>query len=268
MFTKESRCSLKSCYIFCIMQKWLVVIVVFIAFAPLPAAQAADSAPTSVKVTQLPSVSVTRDCLDWLALFLTGTLVWIGWRGVSTANRTLKSIEKQVEEMKAQTAVAKTSADAALLNAKALIISERPWLVVSIEVHEFDPDTYIVRAVNKGNTPAELHEGHCTCGLRPVTGFTIPDNLQDPFIAPISNLIVNGEGFEIRRISISRFMTQDVINGVSAELLHVYGKLLYWDTFADRTNPEVAPYVTQWCFTYDSHRVLFFRTANGYSKNT
>ena len=150
MFTKESRCSLESCYIFCIMRKWLVVFIVFIAFAPVPAAQAADSAPTSVKVTQLPSVSVTRDCLDWLALFFSGGLVLVGIFGVIAANRTLKSIETQVE-----------------IANKTLIIQFRPKLVVRRiqlqpqTVAEFDASEgkeweIAVHIINRGGTDAHI----------------------------------------------------------------------------------------------------------------
>ncbi len=45
-----------------------------------------------------------------------------------------------------QAIASKQAAEAALLNAKALISSERPWLVVSIERSEYEqPDVFIVR---------------------------------------------------------------------------------------------------------------------------
>ena len=140
------------------MRKWLVVFIVFIAFAPVPAAQAADSAPTSVKVTQLPSVSVTRDCLDWLALFFSGGLVLVGIFGVIAANRTLKSIEKQVEEMKAQTAVAKTSADAAKQSADIQLRSERAWLTITSSDVDDKEMRFYWEVKNVGRSPARLIE--------------------------------------------------------------------------------------------------------------
>ncbi len=85
------------------MLKWLAIFVVFVSLASLPAANAAgpsaDNAQTSVKVTQLPTVSVTRDCLDWLALIFSGGLLLVGFFGVQAANRTLKVIERQTNHM-------------------------------------------------------------------------------------------------------------------------------------------------------------------------
>jgi hypothetical protein len=185
--------------------------------------------------------------------------IWAGF----VATRTLNSIDGQVAEMKSQTAVAQASAEAALLNIKALIISERPGLLVSIEVHPEDSRMYVVRATNKGNTPAELLEGHCSVGSEPV-GFVPPDDIQDPFFAPIQNLTVNGEGFEIRRFAPTSIGNQSDME----RLVVVYGKLLYWDTFTDRRKPGTTPYVTQWCFTYEPNRIMFYRTANAYTKNT
>ena len=48
------------------------------------------------------------------------------------ALRTLRSINKQVEEMKAQTIVAQTAANAARLNAQAVIDAERAWIFAEL----------------------------------------------------------------------------------------------------------------------------------------
>lgn len=175
-----------------------------------------------------------------------------------------------------QASAAKRGAKAAMLNAQAVIDAERPWLLVSIEaIKESDmpfgvPDMYMVQAFNAGRTPAEIHEGHCAAEKHPV-GFVPPENIQDPFIMPMQNLIVSRDSFEIRKIAPETQIGQAEREGrgMDPQMLYVYGKLSYWDTFADRSAPGVGPYVTQWCFWYDPSRKRFFRCADGgYTKNT
>ena len=67
----------------------------------------------------LASTTVARDWIDCATLAFSGSLVVVGIAGICIALRTLKVIEKQTEQLV-------KSADAALLNAKALINSERP----------------------------------------------------------------------------------------------------------------------------------------------
>jgi len=52
------------------------------------------------------------------------------------ALRTLRSINKQVEEMKAQTIVAQTAANAARLNAQAVIDAERAWIFAELGLYQ------------------------------------------------------------------------------------------------------------------------------------
>jgi hypothetical protein len=222
-----------------------------------PSANITNSAPTSESWSW-------HDKVLWVANLM---LAAVGLLGIGVGILTLWAIGRQVAEMRAQTIVAQTSANAALQNVKALIVSERPWLLVTIKVHPHDPSVFIVRAKNKGKTPAELHEGHCACSLEFV-GFTPPDNLMDPFLVPLQNLTVQGAGFEIRRIKPSQFNPQESLGGMKPKMLFVYGKILYWDTFTDRTTADAKPYVTQWCFTYHFPEIRFFRTANAYTKNT
>jgi len=92
-----------------------------------------------------------------LALF-TGGLVVVGliqalvmWRQVRLAGGTLEeihtqavSMKEQINEMKAQTGVAKTAAEAASLNAQAAINAERPWLLENIERDKNSDQEWIV----------------------------------------------------------------------------------------------------------------------------
>jgi len=74
-----------------------------------PVENSGNSKP--VVIGKLPSVSVQRDWIDWVALTFTGLLVLLGIGGVCAALRTLQAIEKQ---------------------ANALINSERAWVIAEL----------------------------------------------------------------------------------------------------------------------------------------
>lgn len=172
-----------------------------------------------------------------------------------------------------QASAANRGAKAAILNAQAVISSERPWLLVDIErivqhAPLGTPDFYRVRAFNTGGTPAELSEGHCSCKLQAAEGFVPPDDLHDPIKAPLKNLIVSGDGFDVAIVTPETAGSDDDLGGMAPKIVHVYGKLLYWDMFRDRKAKGVEPYVTQWDFTYNSSKREFFRTSGPYTKNT
>lgn len=175
---------------------------------------------------------------------------------------------KTLNEIRAQTNATRIAADAAVLNAKALINSERPWLLVTIEQRATAPHIYDVQARNAGRTPAALVDGHCLWKRCP-TDFALPDALNDPITIPAQNLIVNGDGFPVRTINLSNPVALPDEEGIGGDPQppHVYGRLRYWDTFVDRNAPGAKPYVTEWMFWYDQaeHR---FRSDGRYAKNT
>jgi hypothetical protein len=71
-----------------------------------------------VRVTELPSVSITRDLIDHLTVVFSGVLVLVGCGGVYIG---LKGLD-----------AARDAAKAALLQANYLIASERSWLIPKI----------------------------------------------------------------------------------------------------------------------------------------
>lgn len=164
-----------------------------------------------------------------------------------------------------QTKATKEAADAALLNAQALIASERPWIVVELEHSPLRPlDEIIVYGVNKGNTPAEVIEGHCTCKGHPF-GFQPSEGMKDPIFAPNQALTVGGDRFQIRVIS-KRYCAEQTANQTQICLL--YGKILYWDTFTNRDDPSSKPHVTQWILAYDVDGDGFRRYASDFTRHT
>jgi hypothetical protein len=191
---------------------------------------------------------------------------WLFMLGVPT----LGVLCWQAQESRRAATAAKDAAYAALLNAKALIISERPWLLVSIQKSTTSADTWIVQARNAGRTPAELMEGHCLCAKHSVL-FKEPSEVpNDPFPLPMQNLIVNEDSFKIREIMPETQITQADKDGqgIDPQSLFVYGWVSYWDTFTDREAAGAEPFLTRWIFRYDSASKQFFRVAGNYTKNT
>ncbi len=166
--------------------------------------------------------------------------------------------------MKEQASDAKKSADAALLNAKTLIASERPRFVISADPIRDEPHAFVIRAVNKGKTPAQLFSGAAGSGQQTVDQVFVPAKSDlGPFVPkPLKSLFVSEDGFDVG----GRVVGQDLKTSVPTTMFHVYGKIEYWDTFSDRA--KVEPYVTQWCFIYNSDTKEFYLTGGDYNRNT
>jgi hypothetical protein len=117
-----------------------------------------------VSVDKFPVVSVERDWVDktalafsLFALLFTGALVTIGSLGIRSANETLKAIELQVLEMRAQTRVNEKVAEVARINAEAVVNSERALILVSHNAPAgSDTWDFQFKATNYGRSPAEI----------------------------------------------------------------------------------------------------------------
>jgi hypothetical protein len=213
----------------------------------------------------------------------TGGLVIVGLMQVFTVfwqaivlRQTLKEIHTQAEhmkqqigEMKAQTAVAKTSAEAALLNAEALINVERPWLLENIARVRGSDHEWIVSIRNAGNTPAEVVDGYWS--FSPLSGdFKLPGDYRRSIFLLQNTVIVKKDSFEVARID-TRLYHDRAIGGFRGpdgggefKLLYFHGDLEYWDTFANRSRPAAKPHVTQWCYVYNPETKEFTRAACTY----
>jgi hypothetical protein len=118
-----------------------------------------------VSVDKFPAVSLERDWVDktalafsLFALLFTGALVTIGSLGIRSANETLKAIELQVVEMRAQTRVNEKVAEVARINAEAVVNSERALILVSHNAPAgSDTWDFKFKATNYGRSPAEIH---------------------------------------------------------------------------------------------------------------
>ena len=127
--------------------------------------KAAEQKLTPIEITKLPSANISidrgpeRDRFDWIAYIGNILLVAVGIG-------TLIAVWIQARRMKEHADELKNVAAAALLNAKALIESERAWLtvtmgVVRLEPEPADPNIQVTfwmnpTVANHGRTPARL----------------------------------------------------------------------------------------------------------------
>ena len=104
-----------------------------------------------------------KEISDGLLVVFTAALVWVGWRQWRTLREHERWMQKNVEIVTKIASAAKDGADAALLNAQAVIKSERPWIIGSVGDDSFrlfgNPPLvprFWLSIKNSGRTPGKL----------------------------------------------------------------------------------------------------------------
>jgi hypothetical protein len=223
---------------------------------------------------------------------MTGLLVLVGWRGVNAANRTLQLMKEefidaqeanasakniaqgsiarleaqalamaaQVDIMRQQTNIAEESAKAtkdaaaaALLNAQAVLDTERPWFVASIEKRSEDSTDWRVRITNKGRTPGHLsHISAEHCLASDPEALPLPPKYNGTAWIPESRFFAAGDAFTVREWNHQWFNPEVIwenIRNSETELFVVYGRVRYKDTFTGGTTSEIT-HETRWSYLY------------------
>jgi hypothetical protein len=206
---------------------------------------------------------VDRWTLIWTGItaVATGVLVFVGIGAIRAALRTLG-------EMRNQGGTAREAADAALLNAQALIASERPWFVASIE-QEDHSDYWRVRITNKGRTP-----GHLNAMFSEYIFVSLPEDLpippeyHSPCFMPDTRFFVTGDSFTDRE-QLPGFNPIYCIEHErqnQTDLLVIYGRATYSDTFTWGTPGEII-HETRWCYVYHQYPTGRFAPCGPYAYN-
>lgn len=143
-----------------------------------------------------------------------------------------------------QSRATQRAANASLLNAQALVDSERPWLIAEPIANERNSRFYELRITNFGRTPARFIRGdakyvHTT---RPDM-LPTPPTYSSPIILPKNLVIAPNRSFSIPH-------GYDIIHlldngGGPDKTLVIYGRVIYEDTLIPGKEHEVA-----WCFGY------------------
>lgn len=100
----------------------------------------------------------------WLWSLLGAALVWVGWRGIGAAVRTLAAVERQAEALSRQavelrdlTRLTADTARSAAATTQALVHSARAWIVLEPSISgRAETLTVDVRAINLGRSPAQI----------------------------------------------------------------------------------------------------------------
>ena len=209
-----------------------------------------------VRIIQLHTVSAARDWFDWLALIFNGCLVLVGGGGILYARRTLRAILGQLVAI--QTAGKQTDeiirhsslqARAAFLAAKAVINTERPWLVIDIKRVEFCH--LAITATNVGRTPANIMSIHGVIGCAK-EGERLPDTpeyvhessirIHPRLLPPNATRIIH------EQMSAIYMSFQDQIESGVFKLYYI-GKIVYSDALPNaETDSQPSQHESRWCY--------------------
>jgi hypothetical protein len=83
-------------------------------------------------------------------------LVFLGYAGVMLAISAFRKIERQNRSLEALASAANDTAQAVLLHGQAILRSERPWIMVTVEPSPGMDNCSTVVATNRGKSPASM----------------------------------------------------------------------------------------------------------------
>jgi hypothetical protein len=195
----------------------------------------------------------TRDRIAWAANVVLAIVAYVA---IILAVSTLKKIERSTRATEAVAMAAAESAQAALLNAQAVIDAGRPWLLVTVDPSRSTVNSFAVKATNRGRCPANMIASVERIMIAPDESQlpSTPEFENQESVAPfVPIILLPGESTTIKSFS------RDDLKGIceNEELLKkienweekvfIYGKVLYRDLIepADKQIHE-----TSWCCWY------------------
>lgn len=172
-------------------------------------------------------------------------LVFVAIWGICVAIDTLKAIKEQTD-------ATRVAADAAKLNAQALINAERPWFVVEIEHWTDNPEYYRIKVTNRGRTPGILEEVFVEkCFIQNPSDLPLPPSYSNGCIGPDDNFFGPGRDPYIIAPPFNPTMElkdwRDSPNNSQTVLRVAYGKMTYRDTLSGNESSEII-HETRWCY--------------------
>lgn len=194
-----------------------------------------------------------RDRITWASNL---GLVACGYVGIMLALSTLKKIERQTHSTEMLATAAADRSQAALLNVQAILNSERPWVLISVELGLKNADSFTVTATNRGRLPAKLVAvaEHTAIATDEEHLPVFPEYPSEKAGLPFSpTILLPGESTpmvsifreDMVKICASEEQRQRVENW--EEKIYLYGKILYQDLM---TRPDEQTYETCWCCWY------------------
>jgi hypothetical protein len=194
-----------------------------------------------------------QDRIAWGANVL---LALLGYAGIVLAVSVLKKIERQTKYGETAALAAQEAAEAALLQAKAIVQAERPWILIHVAPSPTIENGFTVIATNRGRSPARVMS--TADELRIAKDETqlpgIPEYTPvDPDVPPVTMILLPGEfatikAFcrdDVKAVSGSADRLQRIENW--EERIFLYGKVMYRDLMEPA---DVAAHETSWCCRY------------------
>ena len=215
-----------------------------------------DATPQHIAIATpapAPAPWLWQDRVQWVANIL---LAVFGYAGVMMGLSLLKKIDRQTQYAETAAQAAADSAQAALVHAQAIIRSERPWIVMTVEPSRSVENGFTVTATNRGRGPARIISAidQITTAVDQTHLPQIP-HFDDaaPNAALTSDVLLPGESIGVKSFS------RDEVKGFCGsdeklrrvekweELILLYGRVVYRDLIAvdDKTTHE-----TSWCCWY------------------
>ena len=199
----------------------------------------------------LPPTWSMQDRIAWGANLL---LAFVGYAGIMLALRALGKIDRQTKAVEAVAESALQTANAALLNAQALLDAERPWILISIEPAPQMKNSFRIVATNRGRSPAEIIATADRIGIA-VDEQHLPKKpefaKEKPLLVPV--VLVPGESTVIQPFGRDdvKWVCKTEENLRRIELwndsIFLYGRLVYRSLIAPVDSPV---HQTDWCCRY------------------
>ena len=230
------------------------------ATAPAHGADGEASSP----VSQPPRVTVVNPPVTPLPWTLHDRILWgaylvlaiVGYIGVMLAISLLRKIDRQTGYAEVAADAAAASAQAALLNAKAVIHAERPWILITVEPSRSSENSFTIVATNRGRTPGTViaTEEATSIVIDEKSLPSTPEYKNEkpaPALAPI--ILLPGEFTALKQFC------RDDVKGLCdseerfkrietwEEKVFLYGKVIYRDLIAP-SDDQV--HETNWCCWY------------------
>jgi cell division protein FtsL len=168
---------------------------------------------------------------------------------------------EQLALAKENAATTKQTADAALLNARAVINSERPWIVVSTETPS--ENHFCFKAKCYGRTPAKIIENYgqylVTRGSRKLP---LPPQYQPNNSVAYPRFFTRDDGsltvfdFPVTAIRDNNQLMWEPIANLN-DTLWFFGKIVYTDPVSKEVDGSPILHVTSWCFSYSTGGYVF-----------
>jgi hypothetical protein len=223
---------------------------------PADNSQTEEATPQQITVATpapAPAPWPVQDRIAWVANIV---LVLFACVGIYIGLSLLKKVDRQTQYAETAAQSAAYSAQAALLHAQAIVRSERPWVLVTVEPSSKAENRFMIVATNRGRGPARIVSAvdRITTEIDQSSLPAEPDYEDaEPNEALDSVILLPGESTGIK--SFGRDEVREFCGGEEKyrrvekweEVILLYGKIVYED-LVDTGTEE--PCETAWCCWY------------------